>query len=62
MSFTVPGLETYFGGKGASGTYQKLINLINEFEKFLKNALNREKELEYWKAESTQEVKDIVYN
>lgn len=34
----------------------------NEFEKFLKNALNREKELEYWKAESTQEVKDIVYN
>lgn len=34
----------------------------NEFEKFLKNALNQEKELEYWKAKSSQEVKDIVYN
>ena len=34
----------------------------NEFEKFLKNALNQEKELEYWKAKDSQEVKDIVYN
>ena len=28
----------------------------NEFEQFLKNALHREKELEYWKAESTEQV------
>lgn len=33
----------------------------NELEKFLKNALNQEKELEHWKAESTQEVKNIAY-
>ena len=33
----------------------------NEFIRYLKNALNQEKKLEYWKAESTQEVKDIVY-
>lgn len=33
----------------------------NEFEKFLKNALNQEKELEYWKAKDSQEVKDIAY-
>jgi site-specific DNA-adenine methylase len=25
---TIPGLETYFGGKGASGTYQTIINQI----------------------------------
>lgn len=24
----IPGLETYFGGKGASGTYQKIINQL----------------------------------
>jgi len=34
----------------------------NEFEKFLKNALKQDKELEYWKAKSGQEVKDIAYN
>jgi len=34
----------------------------NEFEKFLKNALKQEKELEYWKAKSGQEIKDIAYN
>lgn len=34
----------------------------NELEKFLKNALTQEKELEHWKAESTEEVKKIVYN
>jgi transposase-like protein len=34
----------------------------NEFEKFLKNALNQEKELEYWKAKDIKEVKEIAYN
>ncbi len=34
----------------------------NEFEKLLKNALKQDKELEYWKAKSGQEVKDIAYN
>lgn len=34
----------------------------NQLEKFLKNALFQEKELEYWKAKSTKEVKEIVYN
>lgn len=34
----------------------------NEFEKYLKNALKQEKELEYWKAKDSKEVKDIVYN
>jgi len=33
----------------------------NELEKFLKNALNQEKELEHWKAKDTQQVKDIAY-
>ncbi|MGB5981648.1 MAG: IS1595 family transposase [Nonlabens sp.] len=33
----------------------------NEFEKYLKNALNQDKELEYWKAKDLKEVKDIVY-
>ncbi|MFT4733849.1 MAG: transposase-like protein [Arcticibacterium sp.] len=33
----------------------------NEFEKSLKNALNHEKELEYWKAESLEQVKEISY-
>jgi transposase-like protein len=33
----------------------------NLFEKFLKNALEQEKELEYWKAESSAKVKNIVY-
>jgi len=32
-----------------------------EFEEFLKNALNQEKELSHWKAKSKQEVKDIAY-
>lgn len=34
----------------------------NQLEKYLKNALFQEKELEHWKAKSTKEVKDIVYN
>jgi transposase-like protein len=33
----------------------------NEFEKFLKNALTHEKELEYWKARDSNEVKEIAY-
>ena len=33
----------------------------NEFEKFLKNALTHEKELEYWKAKDINEVKEIAY-
>ena len=33
----------------------------NEFEKFLKNALQHEKELLYWKAKSTKEVKEVAY-
>lgn len=33
----------------------------NEFEKFLKNALSQEKELEYWKAKDNQQVKEITY-
>lgn len=33
----------------------------NELEKFLKNALNQEKELENYKAKSVQQVKNIVY-
>lgn len=33
----------------------------NELEKFLKNALNQEKELEHWKAESVQQVKEVAY-
>lgn len=33
----------------------------NEFEKFLINALNQEKELEYYKAESSNQVKQISY-
>lgn len=33
----------------------------NEFEKFLKNALSQEKELEYYKAQSSNQVKQIVY-
>ncbi len=33
----------------------------NEFEKFLKNALNHEKELEYWKADNSKQVKQISY-
>lgn len=32
------------------------------FKHFLKNALNQEKELNYWKAESKEQVKDIVYS
>lgn len=34
----------------------------NEFEKFLKNALNHDKALHNWKAESTKQVKKLVYN
>lgn len=33
----------------------------NEFEKYLKNALQTEKSLEYWKAESPTQVKKLVY-
>lgn len=33
----------------------------NEFEKFLKNALTQEKELEYYKAQSSNQVKQISY-
>lgn len=33
----------------------------NEFEKYLKNALQTDKSLEYWKAESPKEVKKLVY-
>jgi transposase-like protein len=33
----------------------------NEFEAFLKNALQQDKELEYWKAKSAQEVKELAY-
>ena len=33
----------------------------NQLEKYLKNALFQEKELEHWKAKSTQEVKKIAY-
>ena len=33
----------------------------NEFEKFLKNALFQEKELEHWKAQSSQQIKKIAY-
>tara|TARA_R110002051_G_scaffold257868_1_gene316872 strand:- start:9711 stop:10421 length:711 start_codon:yes stop_codon:yes gene_type:complete len=28
MPFKIPGLDTYFGGKGGSGTYQQIINII----------------------------------
>lgn len=35
--------------------------LGNEFEKFLKNALTQEKELEYYKAQSSNQVKQISY-
>lgn len=34
----------------------------NEFEAFLTNALNHEKDLEYWKAESAEQVKKIAYS
>ncbi|HRP59493.1 MAG TPA: IS1595 family transposase, partial [Vicingus sp.] len=33
----------------------------NEFESYLKNALTQEKSLEYWKAESVKQVKEVVY-
>jgi len=33
----------------------------NELELFLKNALSQEKELEHWKAKSTQQIKNIAY-
>jgi transposase-like protein len=33
----------------------------NQLEKYLKNALFQEKQLEHWKARSTQEVKNIAY-
>jgi transposase-like protein len=33
----------------------------NELEKFLKNALFQEKELEHWKAQSSQQIKKIAY-
>ena len=33
----------------------------SEFEKLLKNALQHEKDLAYWKAKSTEQVKKIAY-
>lgn len=33
----------------------------NEFDKYLKNALSHEKELEYWKAKTPKQVKQIAY-
>lgn len=33
----------------------------NQFEEYLKNALTKEKELEYWKAESSKKVKEVAY-
>lgn len=33
----------------------------NQFEKWLKNALTTEKELQYWKAQSSKQVKRIAY-
>ena len=33
----------------------------NEFEALLKNALHHEKELSYWKAKSTKNVKEVAY-
>lgn len=33
----------------------------NQLDVFLKNALTHEKELEYWKAESTKRVKEVAY-
>ena len=33
----------------------------NEFEKFIKNALSQEKELEHWKAQSPKQIKEIAY-
>lgn len=33
----------------------------NELEKFLKNALFQEKELEHWKAQSPQQIKEMAY-
>lgn len=33
----------------------------NEFELYLKNALKHDKTLEYWKAKSTKQVKEVVY-
>ena len=34
----------------------------NELEKYLKNALSHEKELEHYKAKSVEQVKEIAYN
>jgi transposase-like protein len=34
----------------------------NQLDEFLKNAVGQEKELEYWKAKSTQQVKNIAYS
>jgi len=36
-------------------------NRGSEFEKLLKNALQHEKDLAYWKAKSTEQVKKIAY-
>ena len=32
---TIPGLENYFGGKGASGTYQTIINEIPPHDNYI---------------------------
>ncbi|WP_419212052.1 IS1595 family transposase [Maribacter sp. X9] len=33
----------------------------DEFDKFLKNALKQDKELEYWKAKDSKQVKEVAY-
>ena len=33
----------------------------NELEKFLKNALFQEKELEHWKAQSSQQIHMVIF-
>jgi len=35
MSFSIPELQGYFGGKGGSGTYQNIINLIPPHDVFV---------------------------
>lgn len=40
---------------------QRLSVMLGLAEKWLKNAVMHEKELEYWKAKSTKEVKQIAY-
>lgn len=50
---TIPGLETYFGGKGASGTYQKIINQLPPHDVYIEpflgagNIMRRKKPAEF---------------